>query len=516
MNNNNELKPQNFREGSRRSPLGPSGFLLGVIITLGALGIFALTWVQKNFQGVTLDMMIMQLRMPLQGTQSSYILSFFLQALLPSLAVTAVILLLVWVVRKTGKTLYIGNVLIFPNRGISMVLALAFLLVSFGRSATLLGVPDYLANKNSTSDFIERNYIPPTTQNLVFPQEKRNLVYIYIESLESTFLSIEEGGQMKESVMPELAKISQDNVSFSDHKLVGGAVPVPSTGVTSAAMVGHTSGLPLYLAPNWDGHTAQEIFIDKATNLGDILADYGYAQYLMVGSHASFGARDKYYNAHGGTEIIDLKTAWKAGIVPDGYDNKFWGMEDMYLYEFARQELPKISTKDEPFCFTMLTTDTHFPEGYKCELCRNETNDQYLNAFSCASRQVNEFLDWLKEQDFYSNTTVIIVGDHLTMSDNLFYRNSLDVFQRRIYNAYINLPQLSPLQYQDRMFSVMDFFPTTLAAIGVEIEGDRLGLGTNLFSDKPTLLEMYGYDFVHDELNKNSDYYTNTFISGKN
>ena len=39
----------------------------------------------------------------------------------------------------------------------------------------------------------------------------------------------------------------------------------------------------------------------------------------------------------------------------------------------------------------------------------------------------------------------------------------------------------------------MDLFPKTLAALGARIEGERLGLGTNLFSDEQTLIERYGY-----------------------
>jgi len=54
-------------------------------------------------------------------------------------------------------------------------------------------------------------------------------------------------------------------------------------------------------------------------------------------------------------------------------------------------------------------------------------------------------------------------------------------------------------------------FPTTLAALGVTIEGDRLGIGTNLFSDTKTLTEIYGYDKLEEELNKNSDFYIDTF-----
>jgi len=50
-------------------------------------------------------------------------------------------------------------------------------------------------------------------------------------------------------------------------------------------------------------------------------------------------------------------------------------------------------------------------------------------------------------------------------------------------------------------------YPTTLAALGVKIEGDRLALGTNLFSGKKTLTEEYGYEFLDDELLKYSVFY---------
>ena len=30
-------------------------------------------------------------------------------------------------------------------------------------------------------------------------------------------------------------------------------------------------------------------------------------------------------------------------------------------------------------------------------------------------RQVKEFVDWIQQQDFYENTTIVIAGDHPTM-----------------------------------------------------------------------------------------------------
>lgn len=48
----------------------------------------------------------------------------------------------------------------------------------------------------------------------------------------------------------------------------------------------------------------------------------------------------------------------------------------------------------------MLTVDTHFTDGYVCELCQNQYDEQYSNVIACSSRQVSEFLDWIKQQDF--------------------------------------------------------------------------------------------------------------------
>lgn len=46
----------------------------------------------------------------------------------------------------------------------------------------------------------------------------------------------------------------------------------------------------------------------------------------------------------------------------------------------------------------------------------------------------------------------------------------------------------------------------------MEIEGERLGLGVNLFSDEQTLAERYGYDYMFDELSKMSTFYNKELL----
>ena len=165
---------------------------------------------------------------------------------------------------------------------------------------------------------------------------------------------------------------------------------------------------------------------------------------------------------------------------------------------------------DQPFAFTMLTVDTHHIGGYKCDLCVDEHEEQYENVISCGSRQVYKFVQWIMEQDFYENTTIVITGDHCSMDKGYFSRNVDEGYQRHVYNCFINAAA-TPFTTQNRQFCAMDMFPTTLAAMGCTIEGERLGLGTNLFSGRRTLMEEMGYAKLCTELSKKSEYYSEHF-----
>ena len=84
---------------------------------------------------------------------------------------------------------------------------------------------------------------------------------------------------------------------------------------------------------------------------------------------------------------------------------------------------------------------------------------------------------------------------------------------------YINLESSPSNNYTDnnknRTFLNIDIYPTTLGALGANIDGNRLGLGTNLFSSKKTLAEEYGLDIFNKELSKNSRFYKNNILERK-
>ena len=210
-----------------------------------------------------------------------------------------------------------------------------------------------------------------------------------------------------------------------------------------------------------------------------------------------------YFTGHGDYEIFDYYTAIEEGKIPEDY-YVFWGYEDEKLFEYAKEEVLELASQGEPFNFTLLTVDTHFEDGYVCELCGDEYEDQYANVIACSSSQISEFVSWLQEQDFYEDTTVVINGDHPTM-DSDFCEDVSDDYTRRTYTAILN-SSAETVRDEARDYTTLDLFPTTLAALGCTIEGDRLGLGTNLYSDTDTLLEEYGMDYMNEELEKKSDF----------
>ena len=487
------------------------GFYCILMILISVLGFILYNlgnWVLDTWGLLSIDEIIFHLKVPLDGTNSDVVLDGF-NACVP-LAVLVLFLsifLIIGLRNKHGKCM------------IALFLVAVIACGSAGRAAyevyDELDVKEYLVSQKKESHFIEQNYVDPRTTKITFPEQKRNLIYIYLESMESTFASKGDGGGLDFNCILELTTLAEENTNFSDSDKLGGGYPAYGGTWTMAGIFSQTSGIPIKNSEQTDDVNAtlaeQSSFSSQARNLEDILADEGYNQCFMIGSDATFGGRRAYFESHGKgqTEICDYNTAKENGQIPEDY-YVWWGYEDQKLFANAQEKLTELSSKDEPFNFTMLTVDTHFEDGYVCEQCQNEFGDnQYANVMACSSRQVDAFVKWIQQQPFYENTTIVISGDHLTM-DSDFCNDVSEDYERSVYNVFINLPEGLDTSFEkthSREFATLDMFPTTLAAMGVTIEGDRLALGVNLFSDEQTLTEQYGRKGLDKELMKKSKFY---------
>ena len=455
---------------------------------------FASYWALDTFGKFSGDELFFHLLVPLGGINSQSLSNLLMHVFVPATIVGIIITLII--LKYLEEKRLVINIMLF----------LIIAIFSFNN----IHFFTYISNQIYSSTYIEENYIEPKNVNITFPEEKQNLIYIFLESMENTYSSKENGGDQKENLIPNLTKIANENISFSNTDKLGGALSLNGTAWTVAAMVGQTSGLPLKINTSSNGIIDLSNFFPNSKTVGEILQENGYTNYLLLGSDSNYGYRKNYFEKHGNYQIYDLNTAIENKEMTEE-DIVWWGFDDDDLYSKAKRQLLEISKKDEPFNYTMLTVDTHFEDGYLADTCKDKFKDQYSNVIYCADDKISKFINWIEQQDFYENTTIILVGDHLSMDTDYFKNNN---YIRTTYNAIIN-SKINPKKSENRQFTSLDMFPTTLAALGADIEGDRLGLGTNLYSDSKTIIEEKGYSYIFNELNIRSSFYNNKFLAYK-
>lgn len=457
----------------------------------------SIIWMFDTWSYLTMDELMYQLRAPIDGTNQDLILDYIRNCVPGALIALLLVLFLMVGLRKSRK-LYCGVLALVIAA--SVLFAAHYLKFAWDE----LDIENYSKNSSTYSTFIDDNYVNPLEVNLEFPEKKRNLIYIFLESMETTYADKEAGGGFEEGCIPELARLAQENEDFSgSDDALNGARVMPKATWTVAGMFAQSAGLPLDIPISNNAMSSQDTFFPGVTMIGDILKDAGYSQRLLIGSKATFAGRDKMFGTHGDFTIHDYEYASEMQWIPEDY-YVWWGYEDERLFEFAKEELLELSQSEEPFNFTMLTVDTHFEDGYYCDICRDEFSDNpYADVMACSSRQVDRFIKWIQRQDFYENTTIVLSGDHLTM-DSDFCEDVDKEYERKVYTTYIN-PAVSVQDPEKRReFTTFDQFPTTLASLGVEIEGNQLGLGTNLFSKELTLTERYSEGRMERELSRQS------------
>ena len=366
----------------------------------------------------------------------------------------------------------------------------------------------YIKSKLMSSSIYEEYYINPNDVSITSSSKTKNLIYIYVESLETTYASKEDGGYQEINYIPRLTKLAQNNISFSDNESLGGFISTYASTWTAAAIFSTTSGVPYLLPSNDPVITEQKNYASALVTLGDILESKGYYNEFLCGSDGEFGGRAPYLRQHGNYNIYDYYSAIDDGYIDPDYF-VWWGFEDEYLFKIAKKRLEEISKSSQPFNFTLLTVDTHFPDGYICGICQNDYPEIAANVIKCTDDQVCDFIEWCQQQPFYEDTVIVITGDHPRMDGALV--GNVDWYDRSIYNCFINAECYDSISDKNREFTTLDIFPTVISSLGFDIEGDRLGLGTNMFSHQRTLLEEMGIDELEAQLQSRSEYYISEF-----
>ena len=490
--------------------------IVGVVAYfLAAFGLLfvcgACVYMLVNWDDVGLVEVITQLKM-LDGTAARSVFWFCMSAVVAPLLILSVPVMLyfLWWHRPKQKKFPFFSAGILALVGITVIGTITW---------NFLDVSGYIYLSSQKTMLLDDHYVDPYDDEgnarVAFPAEKRNLVFIYLESTEVTFTDPDRGGIFEKNIIPELTELNDtigEDFGGSDTKL-NGALSLPLTNWTTAGIFSTTCGLPCKIGLSETAIGNKVDFFGGVTSLGDILEAEGYDQTFYCGSAATFGGRALYLSGHGEFEFKDYN--YYHGLPesdPDHveYDG-WWGFNDTDLLRFMKEDLIEKSNayiaENKPFNMTAITVDSHFGDifngdGHLCDLCRDdpEFDRQYEKAIHCDSKQVTEFVNWFYDPTnaeidplVKANTAFVLMGDHPSMAKN-FTDFAPKGYQRRTYTTYINATPVAPYDVNARReYSSFDAFPTTLAALGCTINGNRLGLGVNLFSDEQTMIEEFGF-----------------------
>ena len=315
------------------------------------------------------------------------------------------------------------------------------------------------------SEFFQENYKEPS--NIVGPKKKLNLVLIYVESLENGF---SDPGLMGKDLLASLNDATAKDYRFNNYQQTTG------TGWTIAGIVSSQCGIPLKATTIFDGNTQGEkvkSFLPGAKCLGDILLDNGYKNIFLGGASLYFAGKGKFLSQHGYSEIYGKEEWSRIGE----RDFSGWGLYDDKLFKRAKSKLDVLEKSKKPFNLTLLTVDTHFPDGFYSPTCTNKGARDYKGIVSCTADQIADFLSYMNHKGYLKNTVVVILGDHLAMQ--VAVHEELESSKHRtIFNRFITPNRLAKNRDDLYHFSM---FPTILYALGFRFDQNRLGLGVSGF-----------------------------------
>lgn len=341
-------------------------------------------------------------------------------------------------------------------------------------------------------DYFAEHYLAPAQVKLVKPIKPKNLVFIYVESLEDSYKDTHLFGKNLLAPLDQLK-----GTSFVSYKTA------PGSWWTIAGITATQCAVPLKSVSLYDGNDQGEkikSFLPNAVCLGDVLHDAGYYSVYLGGDALAFAGKGMFFRDHHYDEVLgkdELK-----GNLSDA-DMNFWGLYDDDLLSIFKDKLVELHAKQQPFNLTITTIDTHGPDGHFSNYCKERGIKDFEGIVECTAQQVADIVAFITKNGYLKDTNIVILGDHLAMENPV--SNKLDqIKERHIFNRFISEETIHKNREAILPF---DLFPTVLDFIGFKVEGGKLGLGYSAIAKNINLPPETEYEEMNrDLLNKSNKY----------
>ncbi|MDG1462998.1 MAG: sulfatase-like hydrolase/transferase [Gammaproteobacteria bacterium] len=368
-------------------------------------------------------------------------------------------------------------VVVVPRALRLLPLPIAFLAV-FLSSAPLWSFVSYLlvANEIDVSNqyglYVESDGGLHSSDKGLFSDDRKNIILIYAESLESIYL---DTAIFPQDYLPKIKRLAADAHMFSNMQQIAG------TGWTIGGMVASQCGFPLMASVHSTGNStiaSVEKPYPDSTCLGDILADRGYKSVFMGGADLAFAGKGNFLSAHGYHEVLGREQL--ASKLEDPDYLSLWGLYDDSLFALAGEKFKELEKSSQPYLLTLLTVDTHHPNGYPSRSCSQEFDDDMGNSLRCSDLLISEFIRHVRNNADMERTLIVLFSDHLSMRNSLWpVLNENHAARKLLFMLFDNHPgDISDIQGNH-----LNVAPTIIDAAGVATVRTHTG-AHSLFDDR--------------------------------
>ncbi len=379
-------------------------------------------------------------------------------------------------------------------------------LISLLCFAPLISTVNYLSKKGdfSFSDLLLQSMGGSVSEIKIesLYGKPKNIILIYAESLEQLYFDESVFG----SVLPGLTALKKQGIDFQNIQ------QTPGTEFTIAGILASHCGVPLNIRYN-SGYAsnstlaAMENPLSHEVCLSDILKAHNYETVFMGGSDHKFAGKGQFLKTHGYNEIYGKYELIPRLEDPDYYVG--WGIYDDSLLQFAEEKIEELSQGEGPYLLTLLTLDTHHPDGHPSRTCKDLPNqtEQIKNAVTCSDFLLSKFIEKLRARDDYKDTLIVLMSDHLAMRNGVSNKLKEQQSQRRL--TFVVWGDWLYPEVMSNAGTHYDVTPTLLDMLGFQYY-DQHNLGSTLYSGKD------GYWFRENEKARiaaeNSDLFSNDMI----
>ena len=318
----------------------------------------------------------------------------------------------------------------------------------------------------SNSKFASTNYsIHRNITDSFASTDKKNVVFILVESLSASFLS--EFGN-KENITPFLDSLAQKSLFFENLYATGTRTVRGMEAVTLC--IPPTPGQSIVKRPeNQNLYTISNVFNSK-----------NYQCNFFYGGDGYFDNMNSYFGGNGFT-IYDRG---RGSVLSDNIkttrnninDNEVtfenaWGICDQDIFNKMLTVADEHFKKGKPFFNFVMTTSNHRPFTYPSGMIDIPSGTGREGAVKYTDFALRELFNNARQKPWFKNTVFVIIADHCASSAG---KDEIDVANYHIPAFVVNLPENFNKKISQQC-SQIDLFPTLFSIFNWNYESNFFG-----------------------------------------